>query len=152
MVSLAESPAPLFTRSFYTITAMPANEATPLLENGHSNGDSRHQFTQQLAHFFKTSDDEPTWLESYRYFFLGSYFNVLLVFIPLSFLSHWLDWDASLRFSFSFIAIMPLAKVCCSLAFVCRRMVDLQWFLLSLRADSCWVTPRNRCHLNSARL
>jgi len=35
----------------------------------------------------------------------------MLVFVPLSFLSHHLDWDAALRFSFSFIAIMPLAKV-----------------------------------------
>jgi Ca2+:H+ antiporter len=31
----------------------------------------------------------------------------------LSFVSHHLDWDAALRFSLSFIAIIPLAKVAC---------------------------------------
>lgn len=37
--------------------------------------------------------------------------NILLVFVPLSFVSHHLDWDAGLRFLFSFAAIMPLAKL-----------------------------------------
>lgn len=90
---------------------MSGNETSPLLENGHNNGGSQHQIVHRFAHFLSTPDDEPTWLASYKFFIFGSYFNILLVFIPLSFISHWLDWDAALRFSFSFIAIMPLAKV-----------------------------------------
>lgn len=54
---------------------------------------------------------EPSWVESYKWFFFSSYFNVLLVFVPLSVLAHQLSWDVSLRFSFSFLAIVPLAKV-----------------------------------------
>lgn len=91
---------------------MPANEASPLLEDGHSNGGNQHRSIDRIKHLLSTPDDEPSWLASYRYFLFGSYFNVLLIFIPLSFISHWLDWDAALRFSFSFMAIMPLAKVC----------------------------------------
>ena len=53
----------------------------------------------------------PTWLASFKFFIFGSWFNILLVFLPLSAVAHYLDWDAALRFSFSFIAIMPLAAV-----------------------------------------
>lgn len=45
------------------------------------------------------------------FFLLGSWMNALLPFIFLSALSHYLNWDAGLRFAFSFIAIMPLAKL-----------------------------------------
>jgi hypothetical protein len=36
--------------------------------------------------------------------------NILLLFIPLSAMAHYLVWDAGLRFLFSFIAIIPLGK------------------------------------------
>jgi len=42
---------------------------------------------------------------------LGSWWNLMLVFIPLSIVSHQLSWDAALRFSFSFLAIVPLARL-----------------------------------------
>lgn len=57
------------------------------------------------------AEGEPSWLASYRYFIFGSWVNVLLLFIPLSFIAEFLNWDAALRFSFSFLAIMPLAAV-----------------------------------------
>ncbi|KAI9065379.1 calcium/proton exchanger [Trametes sanguinea] len=84
-------------------------DRTPLLENG--NGAERpkpffRRFIDSLS-----AEGEPTWLQSYRFFLFGSYLNILLVFVPLSFLSHFLNWDAALRFSFSFIAIMPLAAL-----------------------------------------
>ncbi|KIY50764.1 calcium/proton exchanger, partial [Fistulina hepatica ATCC 64428] len=60
---------------------------------------------------FIRAEGEPGWSKSFRFFFFGSYMNVLLVFVPLSFLSHFLNWDAPLRFSFSFVAIMPLAQL-----------------------------------------
>ena len=56
-------------------------------------------------------EDGPTWAQSLRFFFFGTYFNVFLVFVPLSVISHHLNWDAGLRFVFSFLAILPLAKV-----------------------------------------
>lgn len=67
-----------------------------------------------------TEQSDPTWLESYKWFFFSSYFNVLLVFVPLSALAHYLNWDVSLRFGFSFLAIVPLAKV-----LFCQRMMEL---------------------------
>jgi Ca2+:H+ antiporter len=57
------------------------------------------------------TEGEPSWAQSYRSFILGSWINVLLVFVLLSFIAHYLDFEASLRFSLSYIAIVPLAKV-----------------------------------------
>lgn len=125
--------------SFHSSSPMSGNETSPLLQNGHSNGGSQHQFVHRFAHFLSTPDDEPTWLASYKFFIFGSYFNILLVFIPLSFISHWLDWDAALRFSFSFIAIMPLAKVHTPCAY--KRQTNV----ILLAAYRCLVTLRNRC-------
>ena len=59
----------------------------------------------------ETDRSEPSWFESYKWFLFSSYFNVLLIFVPLSALAHHLNWDVSLRFGFSFFAIVPLAKV-----------------------------------------
>jgi Ca2+:H+ antiporter len=87
----------------------PSTEQTPLLENG--NGNSSGRPLSQLVLDFVKADGQPTWAASYKYFALGSWLNVLLIFVPLSFLSHHLNWDAALRFGFSFIAIVPLAKV-----------------------------------------
>ena len=87
-----------------------ANESDPLLP-AHQNGSARPSFFQRTIAAIK-AEGEPTWIESYRYFFFGSWLNVFLVFVPLSFVSHWSGWDAALSFSFSFLAIVPLAKVC----------------------------------------
>lgn len=89
--------------------SLPASESTPLLPNG---GGSHPP--QSLVHRIKTlvkAEGEPSWLASYRWFLFGTYLNVLLVFIPLSIIAHHMHFDAALRFSFSFIAIVPLAKV-----------------------------------------
>ncbi|KAL5529559.1 hypothetical protein ACEPAG_5544 [Sanghuangporus baumii] len=89
------------------------NERTALLNgNGDAlNGNTAHlPFARRVLRTVK-AEGEPSWAESYKFYFFGSWLNVLLVFVPLSFLSHWLDWDAGLRFLFSFIAIMPLAKL-----------------------------------------
>ncbi|KAI5120470.1 hypothetical protein M0805_006490 [Coniferiporia weirii] len=80
------------------------------------NGGTLNSYTDQLPlsrRVLRTvkAEGEPGWAKSFRFFLFGSWFNVLLVFIPLSFVSHLLDWDAALRFGFSFIAIMPLAKL-----------------------------------------
>ncbi|KAF7363943.1 Vacuolar calcium ion transporter [Mycena sanguinolenta] len=70
--------------------------------------------TQLFLHRFKaliTAEGEPSWKSSFRFFIFGSYLNLFLLFVPLSAIAHYLNWDAALRFSFSFIAIIPLAKL-----------------------------------------
>ena len=87
------------------------------------------------------AEGEPSWLQSFKFYFFGSYLNLLLLFVPLSFLAHNLQWDAALRFSFSFVAIIPLAAVC-SLNFQ-------PWSCLTIFIAS-W--PRNRGDVHQAGL
>jgi Ca2+:H+ antiporter len=89
---------------------MPHSETSPLLENG-DGAHSHSSFFRRVQAAVK-AEGEPSWTASYRWFWFGSWLNIVLVFVLLSFLSHYLHWDAALRFSFSFLAIIPLAKVC----------------------------------------
>ena len=96
------------------MSAHTPRENSPLLGQTNGNATAAESFSVRALRAIK-AEGEPGWLASYRFFFFGSWLNILLVFVPLSFLSHLLDWDAALRFTFSFIAIMPLAKACSSL-------------------------------------
>ena len=90
------------------------SETTRLLENGRGHGrnlEPNKPFPQRAIALFR-GEGEPSWAASYKYFWFGAWSNILLIFVPLSFIAHHLNWDAALRFAFSFIAIMPLAKVC----------------------------------------
>ena len=101
------------SRRSLTLFTMSPRETTallPSLENDHIMRD-RTTLTQKLFAFIKGAEGEPSWRQSYRWLLLGSYFNILLVFVPLSAFAHHLHWDVSLRFGFSFLAIVPLAKV-----------------------------------------
>ncbi|KAL7413246.1 Sodium/calcium exchanger protein-domain-containing protein [Mrakia frigida] len=69
------------------------SESTPLLNGSHGH-----------------SKPSPGPLASAKHL-LYSWLNVLLAFVPLSFLAHHLNWSAPLRFTFSFIAVVPLAKL-----------------------------------------
>ncbi|KAJ8700514.1 hypothetical protein PTI98_003529 [Pleurotus ostreatus] len=94
---------------------MSPSDRTPLLpngggENGHNGDASARSVSQRLSTLIK-AEGEPSWTHSFIWFLFGSWFNVLLVFVPLSIISHHLGWDAGLRFLFSFIAIIPLAKL-----------------------------------------
>lgn len=89
---------------------MTSSENSPLLENGGLSGHRNPSFFHRVINFMK-GEDEPSWTESFKFFIFGTWFNILLVFIPLSFISHTLDWDAGLVFLFSFMAIVPLAKL-----------------------------------------
>src|SRR6266700_1752768 len=92
---------------------MVPSESTPLLparQNGNAAAPVARRFRQRLVSILK-AEGEPTWLQSYKWFFFGSWFNVLLVFVPLSVIAHHMHFDVALRFGFSFMAIMPLAKV-----------------------------------------
>ncbi|ESK90188.1 calcium:hydrogen antiporter [Moniliophthora roreri MCA 2997] len=83
---------------------MSSSEQTPLLPNG-----SRDMYASEST--LTGAEGEPGYYESFRFFLFGSWLNILLLFVPLSIISHHLNWDAALRFSFSFIAIIPLAKL-----------------------------------------
>jgi Ca2+:H+ antiporter len=89
---------------------MTSSETSPLLENGGLLGHRNRSFTRRVINFM-IGEDEPSWAESFKFFIFGTWFNILLVFIPLSFISHSMDWDAGLVFLFSFLAIVPLAKL-----------------------------------------
>ncbi|KAF9014027.1 Sodium/calcium exchanger protein-domain-containing protein [Cyathus striatus] len=95
-----------------------SSERDPLLPSSASNGangslehDRPPQSLSQRIVGFVRADGQPSWLASYKFFFFGSYLNALLIFVPLSVFAHHLNWDAALRFSFSFLAIIPLAKL-----------------------------------------
>ncbi|TRM58585.1 Sodium/calcium exchanger protein-domain-containing protein [Schizophyllum amplum] len=69
----------------------PPSERSPLLPNGSEQLlEPPRTFKQKATAFFK-AEGEPSW--------------------AASFISHHIHWDAALRFSFSFIAIIPLAKL-----------------------------------------
>jgi Ca2+:H+ antiporter len=57
------------------------------------------------------AEGQPSWLSSFKFFFFGSWLNILLLLVPLSAVAHYQNWDAAYRFGFSFVAIMPLAAV-----------------------------------------
>jgi hypothetical protein len=88
-------------------------ERDPLIAGG-SNGNHSHRRGGSLAKLQSVlaAQGQPSYVASFKWFLFDSWWNVLLVFIPLSFVAHHLNWDAALRFSFSFFAIMPLARVC----------------------------------------
>lgn len=94
------------------MSSTPPNEHTALL-NGDGvdiNGSADQlPFSRRVLRTVK-AEGEPSWIDSYKFFLFGSWINVLLILVPFSFASHWANWDAALRFSFSFIAILPLAK------------------------------------------
>jgi Ca2+:H+ antiporter len=114
-------------------------DRTPLLENGGENvedPEARQPFARRAVALLK-GEGEPTWAQSYKYFWFGAWLNLFLIFVPLSFIAHHLNWDAALRFSFSFIAICPLAKVC---------IFGDVWGAVSLICRcSFWETPQIRC-------
>ena len=89
---------------------MSHSEQTPLLNGNWQHPPRSPSFYPKVVAFLK-AEGEPSWLESYRWFIFGSWMNLLLLLVPVAAASHYLDWDAPLRFGFSFVAIIPLAKV-----------------------------------------
>jgi len=54
---------------------------------------------------------EPTTRQSLQRIVKASWVNVLLVFIPLGFIAHFLKWGDTAVFLLNFFAIIPLAKL-----------------------------------------
>ena len=84
---------------------MSPTEQSPLL-----NPRARRSRYQSIFAFVG-ADGEPSWLDSYRWLIFSSWLNLLLPLVPVAAAAHYLNWDAPLRFGFSFVAIIPLAKV-----------------------------------------
>ena len=88
---------------------MSPTEVSPLLSGDWQRRRSP-SFYQKLLALLK-AEGEPSWLDSFRWFIFGSWANLLLLLVPVAAASHYLNWDAPLRFGFCFVAIIPLAKV-----------------------------------------
>ncbi|KAE9398985.1 calcium/proton exchanger [Gymnopus androsaceus JB14] len=90
----------------------PPSERTSLLPNGDRRNfsESDGSFLHRTSALFK-AEGQPSYYDSIKFFILGSWINILLIFIPLSIIAHNLNLDAALRFSFSFLAIVPLASL-----------------------------------------
>ncbi|KAG2108644.1 Sodium/calcium exchanger protein-domain-containing protein, partial [Suillus discolor] len=89
---------------------MSSSESAPLLGNGGHTGHKNLPFTRRIVDYMK-GEGEPSWEESFKFFIFGTWLNILLVFVPLSFISHNMNWDVGLVFLFSFMAIVPLSKL-----------------------------------------
>lgn len=74
---------------------MPPHESSPLLGANGAQSAERMRFIQ-----------------SSRYLLLGSWMNALLIAVPLCLYAEHAKWPAVYRFTTSFLAIIPLAKVC----------------------------------------
>ncbi|CAG8814741.1 16275_t:CDS:2, partial [Gigaspora margarita] len=57
------------------------------------------------------SPHEPTFFGSLKAFSKHSYFNALLIFIPLGIVGHFLVWSDTVVFVLNFLAIIPLADL-----------------------------------------
>jgi hypothetical protein len=101
-----------FTHSLLPFNSdlMSPSERSPLLNGDDGRRPQSRSFYQKLLALLR-AEGEPSWLDSFRWFILGSWANILLLLVPVAAASHFLDWDAPLRFGFCFIAIVPLAKV-----------------------------------------
>jgi|SRR6267142_32469 len=124
--------------SLYTFyPPMPPSENTALL-NGNSRQSRNGAFYPKIVELLK-AEGEPSWLDSYRWFIFGSWWNLLLLLVPLAAAAHYLNWDAPVRFVLSFIAIIPLAKVCNLLSQRPRVAHDLRGILIP--SSAAW-----KCH------
>ena len=89
---------------------MPPSEQTPLL-NGNSRQSGNLPLYPKIVALIK-AEGEPSWLDSYRWFIFSSWLNLLLPLTPVAAAAHYLNWDAPVQFVLSFVAIIPLARVC----------------------------------------
>jgi len=87
---------------------MSLTEQTPLLSIGEH---APHRSLYSKIVTLLRPEDEPSWLVSFRWFFFGSWLNILLLFVPVAATAHCLNWEAPLRFGLCFVSIISLAKL-----------------------------------------
>lgn len=128
-------------------------ERQPLLGSEANGGHHRTGSFARITSIFNTQG-QPSYVDSFKWILFDSWWNILLVFIPLSIISHRLDWDAAFRFSFSFIAIMPLAKVrlLTSLVLAKRLLTPVGCAVFSCPTCSSLVKPLTNSLLSLERL
>jgi hypothetical protein len=147
-----------YVRGFHSLHPFHSDLMSPSEQSPLLNSDGRRQspsFYRKL-HALLKAEGEPSWLDSFRWFIFGSWANLLMLLVPVAAASHFLNWDAPLRFGFCFVAIIPLAKVrttpspalvsssvkpfshlLSSAARRCHRTdVAVPW------TDSCWLVER----------
>jgi len=111
------------------------SEQTPLLDGNWQPPPSRSPSLNLRMFALLKAEGEPSWLDSYRWFIFGSWLNLLLLLVPVAAAAHYLNWDAPLRFGFSFVAIIPLAKVR-YLGSTPQTFDSLFWVSLQLLGDA----------------
>ncbi|WVR05215.1 calcium/proton exchanger [Kwoniella sp. DSM 27419] len=80
---------------------MPNQETTPLLGSASNHNSSGNRRSNKPF--------DP--IGSSRHLIFGSWINILVVCAPLAIIAEQLHWSAAARFSISFLAIIPLAKL-----------------------------------------
>ena len=132
---------------------MSPSEQSPLLNGDGQRRQSPSSYQQRLLALLK-AEGEPSWLDSFRWFIFGSWANVLLLLVPVAAASHFLDWDAPLRFGFCFIAIVPLAKVRTIRLLSISIIIRVPPFFRDFNGSflSCSAMPLNRCRCPLDRL
>ncbi|KAJ3488969.1 hypothetical protein NLI96_g2435 [Meripilus lineatus] len=80
-------------------------ERSPLLGNPR-----RRSCGNRFLSLFR-QESEPSWTQSIEILFSTHWVNVLLIFVPLSFVSHFTDVDVGLQFAISFLALIPLSAL-----------------------------------------
>ncbi|KAI0044633.1 calcium/proton exchanger [Auriscalpium vulgare] len=80
-------------------------ETTPLIPHR-----PQHRSVTRRLTTLVQAEGEPSWYASYKWM-LSSWGYLLLVLVPLTFAADSAGWDAALRFSFSGIALIPLATL-----------------------------------------
>jgi hypothetical protein len=145
-----------YVRGFHSLHPFHSDLVSPSEQSPLLNSDGRRRqsptFYRKL-HALLKAEGEPSWLDSFRWFIFGSWANLLVLLVPVAAASHFLNWDAPLRFGFCFVAIIPLAKVRTtpSPALV-SSSVNLFRDFNGSSFLSCSAMPQNRCRCPLDRL
>ncbi|GAA5931686.1 uncharacterized protein JCM15063_001538 [Sporobolomyces koalae] len=77
------------------------------------NNDDDHADVERQDDIDRSSGqhDKPTYLASFKHLVFGGWLNIMLIAVPLSFVSHFAKWGSTADFIISFIAIVPLASL-----------------------------------------
>ncbi|GAA5871639.1 hypothetical protein JCM8547_007105 [Rhodosporidiobolus lusitaniae] len=109
--NLSLSPSPTRTRSSFShshITGPSSSSPPTSILNSYDYYSASPPRQDDLDH---REHRVPGVVESLKNFILSGWINVLLVAVPLSFISHFAHWGSTADFIISFIAIVPLASL-----------------------------------------
>src|SRR5438105_4896073 len=81
------------------------------ISNDDSNKSSNKQPSPPSSPVLHYPPPPPTLRQSLKFILTNSWLNVLLIFIPLGYAAHILNWSNTSVFTLNFFAIIPLAKL-----------------------------------------